>query len=54
MLKARATTNAAARREHLLCAGARVRFESIHMPQLGSTQPQSLCVEPNKWGYDRG
>lgn len=42
----------AVRREHLLRAG--VRFAIItRMPESGSTQ-QSLCVEPNKWGYDRG
>jgi hypothetical protein len=55
MLKALATTNAAARREHLLRAGVCARFASIRMPQLGSTpEQQPLSVEPNKWGYDRG
>lgn len=50
-----ARTNAAATRSHqLLLAGVRAFAATIRMPQLGSTQEQSLCVEPNKWGYDRG
>ncbi len=52
MLTTRTSNAAANRREHLLRGGV-CAFASIPMPELGSTQ-QSLCVEPNKWGYDRG
>jgi hypothetical protein len=49
-----ARTKAAPRSRQLLRAGVCERFATIRMPQLGSTLEQSLCVEPNKWGYDRG